>query len=286
MLDLDSARSYMLCPGDDAPKLAKAAARGADVTVVDFEDGVASTEKQRARDVASSIIRSVSGTYVVRINDPTADGGKLAEADLQAIFDLPIAGVVIPKVESADSIDMVSDCLASLGRVVDGEFEVIPMIESPAGVEDLDLIIRNCAIELRRVGFGAADYLLRMGAPWLNISSQLLYARSRIANVSRARGLSSPIDTGSLLLHDRATFVSDVEEARLLGYCAKFCIHPRQAEWFHEAQRPSDEELRRAEAIVHAFEADGAAAVLAVDGIMVDLPVVESARSLLRRSAR
>jgi citrate lyase subunit beta/citryl-CoA lyase len=61
-------------------------------------------------------------------------------------------------------------------------------------------------------------------------------------------------------------------------------IHPTQIEVVEEVFRPSDAEVEYARRVVEAFEAaeaEGAGAV-AVDGQMVDLPVVERARRVLQ----
>jgi len=69
--------------------------------------------------------------------------------------------------------------------------------------------------------------------------------------------------------------------ARALGFAAKVCIHPRQLAVVHDVFTPTDEELAWARRVVDAAgEAKGRGAI-AVDGQMVDAPVVARARRLL-----
>jgi citrate lyase subunit beta/citryl-CoA lyase len=76
---------------------------------------------------------------------------------------------------------------------------------------------------------------------------------------------------------------ADARLARSLGFRGKASIHPDQVEVVNTVFAPTREELRRAAEIVEAYEtalADGRGAV-ALDGEMVDLPVVERARQVL-----
>jgi citrate lyase subunit beta/citryl-CoA lyase len=70
-----------------------------------------------------------------------------------------------------------------------------------------------------------------------------------------------------------------------MGYSGKACIHPLQIAVVNEVFSPSARELERSRRIVEAFEAAeraGSAAV-AVEGVMIDYPVVLRARRLLAR---
>ena len=85
-------------------------------------------------------------------------------------------------------------------------------------------------------------------------------------------------------LMDADAVVEDTRRAMSLGFSAKLCIHPRQVPWVHQALRPDPEEIRRAGRII---EADAAArgAAVAVDGKMIDAPLVEHARRVLAAGA-
>ena len=76
--------------------------------------------------------------------------------------------------------------------------------------------------------------------------------------------------------------------ARSLGFRGKACIHPDQVPIVNSVFAPDADEVRWAQRVVEAFERgerEGRGAV-AMDGTMVDLPVVERARKILeRRSA-
>ncbi|MFQ5896367.1 MAG: HpcH/HpaI aldolase/citrate lyase family protein, partial [Nitrospinota bacterium] len=70
------------------------------------------------------------------------------------------------------------------------------------------------------------------------------------------------------------------------GYMGSTCIHPTQVPILNGAFSPTEEELARARRIVEAYEgaeSRGQGSV-AVEGLMVDLPVASRARRLLRRA--
>ena len=75
---------------------------------------------------------------------------------------------------------------------------------------------------------------------------------------------------------------ADALRARRLGFGAKLCIHPRQVPVVEAAFAPSAEEVAWATRVLDAAQAAHGAAV-AVDGRMVDRPVLLRARRLLGR---
>jgi citrate lyase subunit beta / citryl-CoA lyase len=77
---------------------------------------------------------------------------------------------------------------------------------------------------------------------------------------------------------------ADVQRARRLGFGAKLCIHPRQLTAVRRGLAPSEADLQWARRIVQAAgSAEGAA--VAVDGTMVDTPVLLRARAILDEAA-
>jgi len=60
---------------------------------------------------------------------------------------------------------------------------------------------------------------------------------------------------------------------------AKLCIHPAQVPAVHQALAPTPQEIGWARRIVELSDPDGGAT--AVDGHMVDLPVLTRARAIL-----
>ena len=68
--------------------------------------------------------------------------------------------------------------------------------------------------------------------------------------------------------------------AGAIGFGGKLCIHPRQVPEVNAAFRPTEQEIAWAQRVVAADAASPGAAV-AVDGKMVDRPVLLKAQSIL-----
>src|SRR5207244_7967193 len=90
--------------------------------IVDLEDAVAPAGKERARDGLGELLRTPAAVPVyVRIN---ALDTRWAEGDLAAVAELPVAGVLVPKVESADLPDLPVHCLIETPLGLERAFEI------------------------------------------------------------------------------------------------------------------------------------------------------------------
>ena len=110
---------------------------------------------------------------------------------------------------------------------------------------------------------------------------ELLAFRSQLVLASRLAALAAPVDGVSTAIHDPQRLQLDAQRSRRLGFGAKLCIHPQQVATVQAVFAPSPERIAWARRVCEAFAAAGGAAV-AVDGQMVDLPVVQRARAVLR----
>jgi citrate lyase subunit beta/citryl-CoA lyase len=73
-----------------------------------------------------------------------------------------------------------------------------------------------------------------------------------------------------------------------MGFVGKQVIHPGQIPIVHEAFTPSADRVRRAERILEAWnraQAEGRG-VVALDGELIELPVVAMERRILQRAGR
>ena len=106
-------RSLLYVPASERAMAEKAGARGADVIILDLEDGVAPTLKDSARASVPSFLREVDfgGTEIlVRTNSPSSGWGG---SDLEMVAEARPAGVVLPKVEDPAEVAAVDGHLGS-----------------------------------------------------------------------------------------------------------------------------------------------------------------------------
>jgi citrate lyase subunit beta/citryl-CoA lyase len=102
---------------------------------------------------------------------------------------------------------------------------------------------------------------------------------------SRVAGLPAPVDGVTLAIDDALQVGADAQRARVLGFGGKLCIHPAQVAAVNAAFRPSPEHITWARRVVEATSA-GRGAAVAVDGKMVDAPVLARALRLLAMERR
>src|SRR5207248_10004343 len=101
--DLPVWRSLLFVPVTQQRFVDGAARRGADAIILDLEDSVAASEKERARTMvpeAARIVSSGGADVVVRLNRPL----RMTVRDLEAVIGPGVQAVALPKAESADHV--------------------------------------------------------------------------------------------------------------------------------------------------------------------------------------
>ena len=272
-------RSLLTVPANRADLAAKASRVEPDAVFLDLEDGTPPDAKEAARATAVAsarmLVRDHPGIQVlVRVNGITTPwfAGDVSEALVPEL-----TGVVVPKLESAADVAVVTDALAAAGVP---ELGILAGIESAAGVARAEEVLHESAV--RWCYFGAEDFMADMGGVRTESNLEVLYARSRVALAARLGDVHA-VDQILADFRDADRYVRDASEARALGYRGKLCIHPAQVALAHQVFTPSAAEVDRAERLLAAF-ADATArgeATLAFEGEMVDEPMARRARATL-----
>ena len=257
-----AARSYLFVPGDRPERFDKAHASGADAVILDLEDAVAPDRKELARRSVGDVL-SVHRPVVLRIN---ALDTPWFEDDLALCRHPGVAAVILPKAERADQIVSAGD-----------DLDVIALIETAVGFANVRDIA--AAVNVRRLAFGAIDFQLDMGMS--ATFDDLLYFRSEIVLASRLAAIAAPIDSPSVDIDAPEAVQVQAQQARRIGFGAKLCIHPRQVHTVNRSFSPSLEDIAWAERVVEVAARSNGSAV-ALDGKMVDKPVVLRAQAILR----
>ena len=261
-------RSYLFVPGDRPERYAKALAAGADAVIVDLEDAIAPSAKDSARAALRSWLNPQQ-PVLVRVN--SADSAWFAD-DI-ALAGLPgVAGIVLPKAERP----------ADIGRLMQqGAQAVLPLIESALGFHHALDLARQPGVE--RLLFGSIDFSVDLGLT--EGVEELQVFRSQLVLVSRLAGVLPPVDGVTTTLDDIGRITDDTRRARRCGFGGKLCIHPRQVAHVNAAFAPSADEAAWAARVLQAVEnTDGAA--VALDGKMVDRPVILQAQAIMEEVRR
>jgi citrate lyase subunit beta/citryl-CoA lyase len=278
-----SARTLLFVPATSERKIDKAYAGTADAVIVDLEDAVAVVEKPAARKAFGAIVAAPRQRPTwVRIN---ATSTPFCYQDLLAVCVAGVAGIVLPKVESAEEVRMVDWILAQLEserQLPARGIPVMGIIETARGLVAVDAIAA-ASPRLRRLMFGAVDLAADLGVDIGDDTGATTHARFAVACASRAAGLEAPMDTAYTDIPNLDGLRTTTERARSLGYRGKACIHPGQVDVVNAVFTPTEKEIAWAQRLVDAFaeaESKGLAAIT-LDGQMLDYPVVERARRVL-----
>ena len=263
-------RSWLFVPGNRPERFDRACASGADAVIVDLEDAVAPADKDAARSAVADWLSPACPVYL-RINAVDSDW---FEDDLAVCAHPGVAGVVLPKAESVDVLARLAACAGK--RVA-----LLPLIETARGMDCARTLAEAGGV--RRLLFGSIDFQLDLGID--GDGEELAYFRSRLVLASRLAGVQPPVDGVTTAIRDTALLEADTLRARRMGFGGKLCIHPQQIAVVHRCFAPAADEVAWARRVEHAA-ASAAGAAVAVDGRMVDRPVLIKARRILAEAAR
>ena len=269
-----SLRSLLFAPGSDEHKLRRALQAGADAVVADLEDAVAPGQKDEARALVAHVLRETPSAAAVMVRVNGTDSPHF-ERDLQLVQGLPLQAIVLPKA-TPESVE-------ALGR--EGP-PVIALVETAQGLRLSYETASHPRVEA--LVLGAVDLGLELGLESRPDGQKVLFARSQLVLDSAAAGIRGPFDLVHLDVRDGEGLEAECRLARSLGFRGKACVHPAQVDIVNAVFAPGEDEVARARRIVEAYArgiADGRGAV-ALDGEMIDLPVVERARKLLADAKR
>ncbi len=280
-------RTVLYIPGNSPGMIQHCPVFGADAVALDLEDAVSIREKDAARRLVAAFLDSLDfgGVYVsVRVNGAQTP---YFEKDLEAIVPRKPAALRIPKCESTDDVERADEIISALedeAGIPQGSVKIHAMIETARGLEKASDIATSSK-RLEALTLGGQDLLADLGIQKTPHGRELLYARSRVVIAARAAGKQA-FDTVWTDINDSNGLFEESRLAAELGFAGKAAVHPSQIPVIHEAYKPNPAEVARARRIMTSAkkaESEGKG-VFSVDGRMVDAPVIERARHLLRLS--
>jgi len=261
------ARSYLYVPGNRPDRFDKACAAGADAVVIARDAAVQPAGKALARAALTAWL-SPERSVIVRVNGEDTEWFK---EDLDACDAAGVIGVVLPK--AAQIGDAVVALCRSTGAVL------LPIIETAVGMAQAAAVAATPCVQ--RLMFGTIDFQFELGID--GDGDELLAFRSELVLSSRLAGIQPPVDGPCTSWEDLELLTADARRARKLGFGGKLCIHPKQVACVNAAFSPSEAEVAWARKVLDAAERSGGAAV-AVDGRMIDRPVILKAERIVREA--
>jgi len=280
-------RSLLYVPANNQRFIDKAHTRGADAIILDLEDSVPATERDRARSMLADSVSKAGqngADVLVRINRPEAD----ATADLEAAVIPGVTALLLTKVDDAAHVHRLADAVEKLESeraMAPGQMRFVVMVESPAALFKAQEIAashpRNTAAFL-----GGEDFATAAGMT--PDPETLFLPKMTVLFAARAAGITPLGMIGTVADYKNLSAVREnIRRSRKFGFEGASCIHPSVVPLLNEELAPSRQEVDNAERVVEAYaqaEKEGLGAIT-IDGMMVDVPVAERARKVLVRHA-
>jgi citrate lyase subunit beta/citryl-CoA lyase len=272
-------RSVLYVPGSNARALEKSRELAADGFILDLEDAVAPEAKENARTaVAASLAAGGYGEreVLLRINPLETWWGR---DDVAAAAGLAIDGILLPKVESVETVRQAEAALAAHGARDD--LAIWCMIETPLGV----LRAAEIAAASPRIGglvMGTSDLAKDLNARQTPDRSPMLVSLGLCLLAARAFGLAI-LDGVHLDLSDDAGFVAACRQGAELGFDGKTLIHPKTIAAANEIFGPSPDDVAWSRRVIAAHRealANGKG-IAVLDGRLIEQLHVDSAQRLV-----
>jgi len=278
-------RTMLYIPGNNPAMIQQGGIYGADSILLDLEDAVALNQKDAARTLVRNMMKVIDfyDTEVcVRINHLSTPFGM---ADLEEIVPLQPSAIRYPKTESPEEV---AELLKIIEKIEDrhglphNKMTLHAMIETAMGVQNV-FNIASMFSRVDAITIGGQDLTADMNIIYTPDGAGIDFARKRIVMAAKASHIDV-IDTVFPDVNDEEGLRKETEYAKKIGFTGKAVINPRQIDIIHEVFTPTEDEIRKAYRIVKEFRTNSAAGigVFAIDGKMVDAPVVSRAEYILR----
>ncbi|MFH1532596.1 MAG: aldolase/citrate lyase family protein [Pseudomonadota bacterium] len=290
------------------------------LVMVDGEDAQALRDDviARGRENAVASFREADWNKVLRFYRPSGLNLKYCIDDLIVVLtraaegvppsDYPVDGIIWPKAEHPEELEMVSDLLGELEDALGLERNRIKMqflVESGRGAAQLIELVKPVLPRLTGIIFGIADYAADVDLPVIRNDHPVCdWARAAIINVAGAVGVPaidnmtinypvadkalSTMENKVLILDRLKEAYDDAAHGQALGMDGKWVGHPAQlfvVRLAYARAFPEDEVLREVaaiEAYTRAIEAEQGATI--IGGAMCDRAMDRHTRRRLRKA--
>ena len=132
------------------------------------------------------------------------------------------------------------------------------------------------------IALGAEDFIANLKTQRTKTGIELYFARSEILMAARDAEIQC-MDTVFSDINDMEGFEREVTNSRDMGFDGKSVIHPKQIGEVHRIYTPNDKQIKKALKVLDAFDDSikNHKGVLAVDGKMIDGPIVVRAQRVI-----
>ena len=282
-------RSLMFVPGNRLDMLEKSLTIAPDVYIPDMEDSIPFERKKEARETISKFLPNMTINHNIIIPRVNPINSGIIEEDIRSVLEHKIFGISVGKIDTSNDIDLISNILykyENINNVEQGSIKIIPWIETALGIMNAYQI---CCSSPRviSVAFGAEDFTNDMSIARSDDGFEIDYPRKLITIAAKAAGIQA-FDTPYTKFKDIEGLKKDILIAKRLGFSGKFAIHPSQVRIINKEFYPSESDIEEANKIIETFEEAQkmGRGSTALNGQMIDIPVVERAKKILEMIRR
>lgn len=282
-------RSLMFVPAHNNKLLESAVRRDADVLLLDIEDSVPYTEKQKSRDNIKTFAarKDLGGKLLFpRVND--RESGELLKDVYQLTID-GITGFMYPKATKGEDIYFFGKLLETIeyekGYPI-GTFKIIPLIETTGAVINIKEICTSCT-RVIAVAFGCEDYVTDLCGKHDLDGVSIMTARNLITIAARSCGVL-PIDTVHIRVHDLEDLEKNLILGKKLGFEGMLVLNPKELPLVNQYYSPTEEEIGWAKEMIElSEEAQREGKGVAVkDNKFIGPPMVKMAKNIIEKHKR
>lgn len=260
-------RSVLYMPGANARAMEKAKSLDCDAIIFDLEDAVSPDSKALARDQVQQAI--AGGGYahrelIVRVNGLDTPWGL---QDLGMAAQLPIQGLLFPKLESEVQVEKICAAVDAAGG---SQLPLWYMLETPLGILRAESIA-SASDRLAVLVMGTSDLVKELRAQHTESRYNIAYALQHCVMVARTLGLDV-LDGVHLDFRNLDSFAAACTQGVEMGFDGKTLIHPGQVEIANASFGPSLDDVEHARKVLAAWDAaqaDGRG-VVELDGQLVE----------------
>jgi citrate lyase subunit beta/citryl-CoA lyase len=272
-------RSALYMPGSNIRALEKGKTLGADVIIMDLEDAVAPEAK---RDARLQVVNAVkAGGYgprevVIRVNGLNTPWGY---GDLAAVAEAGADAILIPKVESVETVRQAETVLVANGAP--DELALWCMMETPRAMLNAEAV----AGASRRVTcfvMGTSDLTKDLHARHTRDRLPLMTSLGLCLLAARAYGLAI-LDGVHLDLEDEIGFEAACRQGAEMGFDGKTLIHPKTIAVANRIFAPAPEDVAWSRRVIaaHAEAAAEGRGIVVLDGKLIENLHVLNARRIV-----
>ena len=280
-------RSLLFIPGNQPKMLNKAPNVFPDAFIPDLEDSVAWDHKDDARNIVHNHLNMLSQTSKLLIPRVNALETGILKEDLQAVINQNVFAIAIGKIYSSKDVQEISNLISKAEKekkIKEGSIKLILWMETAQAIINAYEILTS---NQRIVGsaFGAEDFTNDMGIHRTENENEIFFARNQLSVASKAANVIA-LDTPFFAFKDPDALKENSLFAKSIGFKGKFAIHPDQIDIINDCFSPSIQEIDHAKKVIETFEEakkQGRGST-SLDGLVIDVPVVKRAESLLHIS--